>query len=147
MTYEIFNPWVVRSIDSFNFLCCPECVFRSKEKSSFQSHAIENHPKSKVFFSSNQRETQKTGNNLFYCCPECVYKSEDVSAFQIHALEKHPSTSMAFFSKHDTEDDAVIETENVYYTSFAKFMNTWLIYKSVAALGQGTHGPAWPEIS
>ena len=105
MTYEIFNPWVVRSIDSFNFLCCPECVFRSKEKSSFQSHAIENHPKSKVFFSSKQRETQKTGNNLFYCCPECTYKSEDVSMFQIHALEKHPSTSMAFFSKHDTDDN------------------------------------------
>ena len=105
MTYEIFNPWVVRSIDSFNFLCCPECVFRSKEKSSFQSHAIENHPKSKVFFSSKQRETQKTGNNLFYCCPECVYKSEDVSMFQIHALENHPSTSMAFFSKHDTDDN------------------------------------------
>ena len=102
MSYEIFNPWVVRSIDSFNFLCCPECVFRSKEKSSFQSHAIENHPKSKVFFRSKQRETQKTGSNLFYCCPECVYKSEDVNQFQIHALEKHPSTSMAFFSKHDS---------------------------------------------
>ena len=63
MTYEIFNPWVVRSIDSFNFLCCPECVFRSKEKSSFQSHAIENHPKSKVFFCANQRKTQSTGTS------------------------------------------------------------------------------------
>ena len=99
MAEEICNPWAVTHIDSFNFLCCPECVFRSKEISSFQSHAVDNHPKSKVFFSS--RETQEPRTNLFYCCPECIYKSEDVNMFQIHALENHPSTSLAFFSRDD----------------------------------------------
>ena len=44
------NPWAVNCIDSFNFLCCPECVYRSKEESSFQAHAVQNHPRSKAFF-------------------------------------------------------------------------------------------------
>ena len=104
MTYEMGNPWAVTHIDSFNFLCCPECAFRSKETSSFQSHAVENHPKSKVFFSATEKETQEIGTNLFYCCPECIYKSEDVNMFQIHALENHPSTSLAFFSRDDSND-------------------------------------------
>ena len=33
-----------------NFFCGPECVYRSKEESSFQVHAVQNHPKSKAFF-------------------------------------------------------------------------------------------------
>ena len=48
--YESNNPWAVTCIDSFNFFCCPECVYRSKEESSFQVHAVQNHPKSKAFF-------------------------------------------------------------------------------------------------
>ena len=35
MADEISNPWAVTSIESFNYLCCPECVFRSKEELSF----------------------------------------------------------------------------------------------------------------
>jgi len=44
------NPWRVQSIDDFNFLCCPECVYRSKEENSFQSHALQNHELSTTFF-------------------------------------------------------------------------------------------------
>ena len=33
-----------------NFFFGPECVYRSKEESSFQVHAVQNHPKSKAFF-------------------------------------------------------------------------------------------------
>ena len=33
-----------------NFFYGPECVYRSKEESSFQVHAVQNHPKSKAFF-------------------------------------------------------------------------------------------------
>ena len=36
MAYASSNPWDVPQIDSFNFLCCPECVYRSKEESTFQ---------------------------------------------------------------------------------------------------------------
>ena len=24
------NPWLVENIDDFNFLCCPECAYKSK---------------------------------------------------------------------------------------------------------------------
>ena len=44
------NPWKVESLQAFNFLCCPECVYRSKEEISFQDHALTNHPQSQAFF-------------------------------------------------------------------------------------------------
>ena len=44
------NPWQVDSLSAFNFLCCPECVYRSKEEHSFQDHALANHPQSFTFF-------------------------------------------------------------------------------------------------
>ena len=52
--HESNNPWAVTCIDSFNFFCCPECVYRSKEESSFQVHAVQNHPKSEAFFKTQQ---------------------------------------------------------------------------------------------
>ena len=44
------NPWRVDSIQSFNYFCCPECVYRSKEELTFQAHALQNHPQSETFF-------------------------------------------------------------------------------------------------
>ena len=55
MTEKISNPWAVTSIDSFNYLCCPECTFRSKKESSFETHAVGSHLKSKVFFNSEEK--------------------------------------------------------------------------------------------
>ena len=46
----VLNPWKVQSIDDFNYFCCPECVFRSKEDISFQAHALQNHALSRTFF-------------------------------------------------------------------------------------------------
>ena len=46
------NPWQVDNLMAFSFLCCPECVYRSQEETSFQVHAIQNHPRSSVFFNS-----------------------------------------------------------------------------------------------
>ena len=45
-----FNPWKVESIKAFYYLKCPECKFDTKEESSFQDHAIENHPMSYELF-------------------------------------------------------------------------------------------------
>ena len=42
MAYASSNPWDVPQIDSFNFLCCPECVYRSKEESTFQVNLLRN---------------------------------------------------------------------------------------------------------
>ena len=29
------NPWLVANIDDFNFLCCPECAYKSKDEDAF----------------------------------------------------------------------------------------------------------------
>ena len=44
------NPWIVENIEAFNFYCCPECDFQSKDRDYFKRHAMESHKKSKVFF-------------------------------------------------------------------------------------------------
>ena len=47
------NPWLVDNIEAFSFYCCPECVFRSKEESFFQAHALQNHLQATSFFHGN----------------------------------------------------------------------------------------------
>ena len=44
------NPWMVENIEAFVYYCCPECVFRSKDESFFQSHALQNHAGSNLLF-------------------------------------------------------------------------------------------------
>ena len=44
------NPWEVENVTAFSFLCCPECVYRCKDETSFQDHAIHHHPQSVVLF-------------------------------------------------------------------------------------------------
>ena len=69
------NPWLVKDLDDFYFLCCPECAYKSKDDEAFMDHAVENHPNSKasMVFSEAEQELsrQKTfqryppkGNNL-----------------------------------------------------------------------------------
>ena len=47
------NPWNVQSIHDFNFFCCPECVYRSKEEFAFQEHALQKHEHAKTFFQNS----------------------------------------------------------------------------------------------
>ena len=49
----MMNPWQVDNLNYFKFLCCPECVFRSKEVTAFESHAVQNHPLSQVLFNNS----------------------------------------------------------------------------------------------
>ena len=44
------NPWSVGSIQSFLFLNCPECDFKTRMKNVFINHAHHKHPLSKVLF-------------------------------------------------------------------------------------------------
>ena len=53
---SLLNPWMVPSLDEFTFLCCPECVFRSKTATTFQTHAVQNHPRSSVLFNAVKEE-------------------------------------------------------------------------------------------
>ena len=50
MPSHLSNPWYADSVQDFTFICCPECVYRTKEEQSFQAHAISFHPQSYVFF-------------------------------------------------------------------------------------------------
>lgn len=50
------SPWDVETILDFNFLCCPECEFRSKEQNAFQDHALGNHPEAKRLFCRDTNE-------------------------------------------------------------------------------------------
>ena len=47
------NPWKVENILDFNFFCCPECTFQSKEQLNFAIHAVENHILSRIFFKTS----------------------------------------------------------------------------------------------
>ena len=60
------NPWNVESLQAFLCLKCPQCVFDTKEKDSFQNHAIENHPLSIVLFGKILKEEKEydKGYNL-----------------------------------------------------------------------------------
>ena len=65
------NPWNVQSIHDFNFFCCPECVYRSKEEFAFQAHALQNHSLSTTFFHGveNAEENHEHQGSLLkgYC--------------------------------------------------------------------------------
>ena len=57
------NPWLVENIDDFNFLCCPECAYKSKDEDAFIEHAFDNHPKSKdshIFKEAEEELSKKT---------------------------------------------------------------------------------------
>ena len=76
------NPWNVESLQAFLCLKCPQCVFDTKEKDSFQNHAIENHPLSTVLFAKKFKEEKdfdKKFNNLAdHFLADRIDDSEDV---------------------------------------------------------------------
>ena len=71
----MLNPWKVQNIHEFNYYCCPECVFRSKEDMSFQAHAP-TLPHTRKTFIKVLRVTNPPavagGNSGVPSRPECV---------------------------------------------------------------------------
>ena len=47
---EAANPWAVSNLEEFLNYNCPECEFKSKEKSEFYKHAIEAHSNAQNYF-------------------------------------------------------------------------------------------------
>ena len=68
------NPWLVKNVQAFSFLNCPECTFKVKDENLFQDHAIKNHSLSSVLFGASIKT-------------ECVYiktePNEDITEHQI----------------------------------------------------------------
>ena len=79
-TYPAFNPWLVGNIQSFLYLNCPECSYRTKKKDSFQEHALQNHPLSCSFFEEDKFKIDPFENNDFiddYASEQEVFKSDE----------------------------------------------------------------------
>ena len=75
-----FNPWLVENVQSFLYLNCPECSYRTKKKDSFQEHALQNHPLSCSFFEEDKFKIDPFENNDFiddYASEQEVFKSDE----------------------------------------------------------------------
>ena len=59
------NPWEVQSIYDFNYFCCPECIFQSKEELLFQEHALQTHEQSKTFFQNSTDISNATEEDTY----------------------------------------------------------------------------------
>ena len=66
------NPWDVESLQAFLCLKCPQCIFDTKEKDSFQNHAIENHPLSIVLFDRVVKEEKDLNLDFLDSKNECL---------------------------------------------------------------------------
>ena len=69
------NPWLVENIDDFNFWCCPECAYKSKDRTGnlisvveFQNMLVK---KNKIF---GQKSTKLRKRNDF--CQFLIYFHE-----------------------------------------------------------------------
>ena len=60
------NPWEVDAVTAFSYFCCPECEFKTKTVPSFLSHAHENHPRSKTFYSTQLEEEENMDSKVKY---------------------------------------------------------------------------------
>ena len=86
------NPWHVKSLEEFTFICCPECIYKSKDAVSFEYHALENHPDSTDFFHIDTVRVVLT----------------KISSFkQASALEKAFSLSVNELKKDTTEEEII----------------------------------------
>ena len=88
------NPWMVENIEAFVYYCCPECVFRSKDESFFQSHALQNHAGSNLLFN---RQTYDEKTKVETIIDEDI-KQEDID------IKPETATS-------DIDNDLVEETD------------------------------------
>ena len=89
-----------------NFLCCTECVYRSKEESSFQVHAVQNHPKSEAFFKTQQ----------------------DVD-YQNPLTEQHPLSRISNDDKYEIKDEEDTFSNDPHDVPFEVKLETSIIRK------------------
>ena len=68
-----YNPWIADDASAFLKYNCPECDFSNKTLQLFTEHALENHIKSKVFF---------TPENLAEQFKLDIIKNEDPEYFE-----------------------------------------------------------------
>ena len=99
------NPWLVKNVQAFSFLNCPECTFKVKDENLFQDHAIKNHSLSSVLFGASIKT-------------ECVYiKTEPNEDITEHpTIETEPNEDVTDHQMIQTEPDEDIMEQHMIKT-------------------------------
>ena len=95
------NPWNVQTIYDFNFFCCPECVYRSKDEIAFQAHALQNHELSTTFFHGTENSEDSQVNDIKQ---EQVEVEPDVGEFDEQNVSLHDFDYDINLKSEDEED-------------------------------------------
>ena len=90
----MLNPWKVQNIHEFNYYCCPECVFRSKEDMSFQAHALQNHVLSRSFFHGTKDTEDQS--NLYRGIDNCSVLARFVVKVCVKTMDYSFITALVF---------------------------------------------------
>ena len=53
------NPWAIHNVEDFLYFCCPECEEKNQSKDLFIKHAIDEHPKSKIYLQIKNEITEE----------------------------------------------------------------------------------------
>ena len=106
------NPWLVENIDEFNFLCCPECAYKSKDEVLFETHAIENHPKSSVLFekaeSSEKTAIVKKKPTILKVVKENVPVNKDSAMIDIATIQEYSQ-----LHNENEQDSVMVELDSI----------------------------------
>ena len=106
------NPWIVGNIDDFNFLCCPECAYKSKDEVLFETHAIENHPKSSVLFEkaegSDKTTIAKRKPAILKVVKENVPVNKDSAMIDIATIQEYSQ-----LHNENEQDSVMVELDSI----------------------------------
>ncbi len=110
------NPWEVDTLKEFCFYCCPECDFRSKSESPFQSHALKNHPKAQSILAMVQKQIDAI-------TPDISIKEEDVDEdeqFEVVKTSKksRKRKSRSYYEEYDDSYDPDFDPFNQPTTGY-----------------------------
>ena len=61
----ITNPWLVESFDEFLYYCCPECSYKCRQHTEFNSHALVAHPLARDAMLSSEQYPPEQGDQIW----------------------------------------------------------------------------------
>ena len=128
------NPWEVESIQSFAFLNCPECTFKSKEETLFQEHAVTHHPLCFVLFGSFVQEVTIEDQKPDLNEPAIEYYVEIKGDEVPSKLELE--SALASITEKDTKPVIIQKSTNTVHTAVVQGDLLWDIVN--------WSGTAWP---
>ena len=143
------NPWQVDSIQAFNCLKCPECMFFSQEEIDFKDHAMKNHPLSNAFFNEFESNSfidpamikkepcdtiSKDNCDLNFRGINNEYleeNSENVFAENLDIKEEYLKESIDSNDQNDTDYDPLMSLTISADEAYQYYKNTGLSKKGV----------------